>query len=211
MLNWHWIFFVNLPIGAVTAVLARAVHRPDRGAGLRPGADLPGALLITGAMMLGVYTIVSPAAEQGWLGRETLSLGAGSLVLLAAFVIRQKHRAPPADAAADLPLAQRDRRQPGPGTRRRPGMFGMFFLGSLYLRQILRYDPLQIGLAFLPVAVVMGDTVGAATPTGWSCASARAHRCFPGLGLIAAGLALFATAPAGGGAYLSHISPGRCC
>src|SRR5690348_12877351 len=64
-LNWHWIFFVNLPIGAVTAVAALRVIRPDRGAGLRAGADVPGALLITSAMMLGVFTIVGPAAQQG--------------------------------------------------------------------------------------------------------------------------------------------------
>src|ERR1700749_1133176 len=60
-LNWHWIFFVNLPIGAVTAIAALRVIRPDRGAGLRAGADVPGALLITGATMLTVFTIVGPA------------------------------------------------------------------------------------------------------------------------------------------------------
>ncbi len=76
VLNWHWIFFVNLPIGAVTAVAARRMIAPDRGAGLRAGADVPGALLITGAMMLGVFTIVGPAAQLGWLAARTLLLGA---------------------------------------------------------------------------------------------------------------------------------------
>src|SRR5580704_5254131 len=89
-LNWHWIFFVNLPIGVVTAIAALRVIRPDRGAGLRAGADVPGALLITGAMMLTVFTIVGPAAQHGWLAAETLGLGAGALVLLAAFIVRQK-------------------------------------------------------------------------------------------------------------------------
>ena len=70
-LSWHWIFFVNLPIGAVTAAAARRIIGPDRGAGLRAGADVPGALLITGAMMLGVFTIVDPAAQQGWLAART--------------------------------------------------------------------------------------------------------------------------------------------
>ena len=74
VLNWHWIFFVNLPIGAATAVIARRVIEPDRGAGLRAGADAAGALLITGAMMLGVYTIVDPAAQQGWLAARTVIL-----------------------------------------------------------------------------------------------------------------------------------------
>src|SRR5215813_1630229 len=62
LLNWHWIFFVNLPIGVVTVVAARRLIAPERGAGLRAGADWAGALLITGAMMLGVFTIVGPAA-----------------------------------------------------------------------------------------------------------------------------------------------------
>src|SRR6201996_8866782 len=75
-LNWHWIFFVNLPVGAATAVAARQLIDADRGAGLRAGADVAGALLITGAMMLGVFTIVGPAAAGGWLTAKTLGFGA---------------------------------------------------------------------------------------------------------------------------------------
>src|ERR1700732_3731687 len=73
MLNWHWIFFVNLPVGAANAIAALRVIERDRGAGYRAGADVPGALLITSAMMLGVFTIVDPAAQQGWLAAKTLS------------------------------------------------------------------------------------------------------------------------------------------
>ncbi len=72
VLNWHWIFIVNLPVGAATAIAALRVLERDRGAGYRAGADVPGALLITGAMMLGVFTIVDPAAQQGWLAARTL-------------------------------------------------------------------------------------------------------------------------------------------
>jgi predicted MFS family arabinose efflux permease len=86
------------------------------------------------------------------------------------------------------------------------GMFGMFFLGSLYLRQILGYDPLQIGLAFLPVTVTMGTLSVRYTDRLVMRFGARAAM-FPGLGLIAAGLALFALAPAAGGSYLIHIFP----
>ena len=75
VLNWHWIFFVNLPVGAATAIAALRVIERDRGAGYRAGADVPGALLITSAMMLGVFTIVDPAAQQGWLAARTLGLG----------------------------------------------------------------------------------------------------------------------------------------
>src|SRR5829696_3296596 len=65
-ISWHWIFFVNLPIGIATAVLAVRLLDADRGIGVGRGADVPGALLITGALMVGVYTIVMPAAEDGW-------------------------------------------------------------------------------------------------------------------------------------------------
>src|SRR5213075_2197629 len=85
-INWHWIFFVNIPIGIVTAVLAMRMLKPDKGIGFGKGADVLGALLITGALMLLVYTIVKPAAEYGWGAGRTLGLGAGALALLAAFI-----------------------------------------------------------------------------------------------------------------------------
>jgi MFS family permease len=205
LLNWHWIFFVNLPIGVVTAVAARRMIGADRGAGLRAGADVPGAVLITGAMMLGVFTIVDPAAQEGWLAAKTLGLGAGSLALLAGFIIRQHTARTPL-----MPLRIFvSRHVTGAnlvqvlGTA---GMFGMFFLGSLYLRLILGYDPLQIGLAFLPVTVVMGTLSVRYTDRLVVRFGARATM-LSGLALIAAGLALFATVPAGGAGYLSHIFP----
>src|SRR4249920_807896 len=88
-INWHWIFFVNLPIGLFTALAAARVVDRDKGIGLRKGADAPGAVLITAALMLGVYTIVKPAADDGWGAPMTLGLGAASLALLAAFVARE--------------------------------------------------------------------------------------------------------------------------
>jgi EmrB/QacA subfamily drug resistance transporter len=203
-LSWHWIFFVNLPIGTVTAAAAGRMIGRDRGAGLRAGADVPGAVLITAAMMLGVFTIVDPA-QQGWLAVKTLGLGACSLVLLGGFIIRQHTARNPL-----MPLRIfSSRNVTGAnlvqvlGTA---GMFGMFFLGSLYLRRILGYDPLRIGLAFLPVAVVMGILSVRYTDRLVMRFGARATM-LPGLCLIAAGLALFATAPAGGGVYLSHVFP----
>ena len=65
-INWHWIFFINIPIGIATAVLATRLIDRDEGIGFGSGADVPGAVLITGALMLGVYTIVKPAADLGW-------------------------------------------------------------------------------------------------------------------------------------------------
>src|SRR5918998_1645639 len=75
-ISWHWIFFVNVPIGIATAVLAGRVIDLDKGIGFGDGVDVPGAVLITGALMLGVYTIVKPAADLGWGDPQTLALGA---------------------------------------------------------------------------------------------------------------------------------------
>jgi MFS family permease len=153
-LSWHWIFFVNLPIGLATAVYTRRLVERDAGIGLREGADVPGAVLITSALMLGVFTIVKPAAEDGWGSATALELGAVSLVLLAAFLVRETKARTPL-----VPLRIfRSRNVTGANLIQIlsvAGMFGMFFLGALYLQRIEGYDPLQVGLAFLPSTVVM--------------------------------------------------------
>ena len=154
-INWHWIFFVNLPIGVATAILARRLLAADSGPGLSAGADFAGAGLITGALMLGVYTIVGPAARHGWGSPETLALGAGSIALLIGFVVREGRASHPL-----MPLRIfRSREVAGANLIQMllvAGMFAMFFLGSLYLQRVLQFDALQIGLAFLPVTLVMG-------------------------------------------------------
>jgi EmrB/QacA subfamily drug resistance transporter len=203
-INWHWIFFVNIPIGIVTAVLAMRLLDRDRGIGFGEGADIPGAVLVTSALMLGVYTIVGPAAGYGWGAGRTLELGAVSLALLAAFVARE--------ATARNPLIAlrifRSRNVTGANLIQVlsvAGMFGMFFLGSLYLRRILGYDPLQIGLAFLPVTIIMGTLSVRYSERLITRFGGRAT-LLPGLVLIMAGLALFTQAPVDGD-YLTHILP----
>ena len=203
-INWHWIFFVNLPIGIATAALTVLVIPRDQGAGLRDGADVPGALLVTGAMMLAVFTIVKPAAEDGWTAAPTLGFGAVSLALLAGFVLRQRTARKPlmplrilaagniagANLVHMLSVA---------------GMFGMFFLGSLYLRLVLGYSPLRIGVAFLPVTIMMGTLSVRYTERIAAKVGARAT-LIAGLALITTALVLFALVPADGG-YTSHILP----
>jgi EmrB/QacA subfamily drug resistance transporter len=153
-INWHWIFFVNLPVGVVTAFLAIRLVEDRPGLGLRAGADLPGAVLLTGGLMLGVYTILQ-VDEQGWGSAQTLGLGAVAVALLAAFVVRQGRIANPL-----MPLRLfHSRNVSGANVVIAllvVGMFGMFFLGALYLQRILGYSPLEVGLAFLPSTVVMG-------------------------------------------------------
>jgi MFS family permease len=203
-INWHWIFFVNLPIGIVTAILALRVVPRDRGTGLRNGADVAGALLITGAMMLSVFTIVKPAAEDGWLAGRTLAFGAASLVLLAGFIVRQRTARNPL-----MPLRILAARKIAAANLIQvlgvAGMFGMFFLGALYLREMLGYSPLQIGLAFLPVAVVMGALSVRYTERLATRFGARTT-LVAGLALIAGALFLFTQAPVHGG-YVLHDLP----
>jgi MFS family permease len=203
-INWHWIFFVNLPIGIATAILALRLVPRDRGTGLRNGADVAGALLITGAMMLSVFTIVKPAAEDGWLAGRTLAFGAASLVLLAGFIVRQRTARNPL-----MPLRILAARKIAAANLVQvlgvAGMFGMFFLGALYLREMLGYSPLQIGLAFLPVAVVMGTLSVRYTDRLATRFGARAT-LIAGLALIAGALFLFTQAPVHG-AYVLHDLP----
>jgi EmrB/QacA subfamily drug resistance transporter len=153
-INWHWIFFVNLPVGLATALFALRLVPDREGLGLAAGADLPGAALLTGGLMLGVYTILG-VAEEGWASSRTLALGAVSVGLLAAFVARQARVANPL-----MPLRLfRSRNVAGANLVQAllvVGMFGMFFLGALYMQQILGYDALQVGLAYLPMTAVMG-------------------------------------------------------
>src|SRR5919197_1465969 len=94
-INWHWIFFVNLPIGVAAAVASVRLLEPDRGLGLGEGADVVGAALVTSALMLGVYTIVGEAADNGWGAPRTMLFAAGAVLLLVGFVLRQATHAKP--------------------------------------------------------------------------------------------------------------------
>jgi EmrB/QacA subfamily drug resistance transporter len=203
-INWHWIFFVNVPVGIATAVLILRLLPREQGIGIGEGADIPGAVLITGALMLGVYTIVKPAAENGWGASRTLELGALSLGLLVCFLAREATAAKPL-----MPLRIFRSRNVTAANLIQvlsvAGMFGMFFLGALYMQRILHYDALQIGLAFLPVTLIMGTlAVRYAQPLAMRF-GAR-NLMFPGLGLIAVGLLWFMRAPVHG-SYLTDIFP----
>jgi EmrB/QacA subfamily drug resistance transporter len=203
-INWHWIFFVNIPIGIATALMATRVIARDRGIGFGGGADIPGAALVTASLMLAVYTIVKPAADDGWGAGRTLGLGALALTLLAAFVARE--------ATARNPLIPlrifRSRNVTGANLIQVlsvAGMFGMFFLGSLYLERVLGYDALEIGLAFLPVTIVMG-TLSIRYSERLIMRFGARTMLFPGMALIAAGLVVFSQAPVDGN-YVTDILP----
>jgi len=153
-LNWHWIFFVNLPIGIVTGILALRLIADDEGIGLGEGADVVGAVLVTGALMLGVLTIIR-TSDVGWTSLETVIGGAAAALALVAFVVREARTANPL-----LPLRIfRSRAVTGANAVMLlmvAGFFGTFFVGSLYLERVLGFDALGIGLGFLPIRLSIG-------------------------------------------------------
>ncbi|HCT78665.1 MAG TPA: MFS transporter [Micromonosporaceae bacterium] len=202
-LNWHWIFLVNLPIGIAAFVLAIRLVPNDRGIGLGQGADVLGAFLITSALMLGVYTIVK-AESYGWASAHTLGLGAVSLALLVGFVVRQAKAGNPL-----LPLRIfKSRNVTGANSVQIlmvAGMFGMFFLGTLYMQLVLGYDALQIGLAFLPVALAIG-ILSVGFSARLSARFGERTVLLTGLTLILAGLVLFTRTPVDGH-YVADLLP----
>ena len=153
-LSWHWIFFINLPIGIVTFALGRALISETERTGRGQGIDVLGAVLVTVSLMLGVYAIVK-VTEYGWVSAHTLGFGGVSLALLAAFVAVESRVANPM-----FPL--RILRVPGLAASSVvraflvTGMFSTFLLGVLYLQHVRGYGALETGLAFLPLTLIMG-------------------------------------------------------
>jgi EmrB/QacA subfamily drug resistance transporter len=203
-INWHWIFFVNLPIGVATALAALRLVDGGEGVGLRQGADLPGAALLTAGLMLGVYTILE-VEQQGWGSTQTLALGGVSVALLAAFLVRQ--------ARAENPLMPlrlfRSREVSGANLVQAllvVGMFGMFFLGALYMQRILGYDALEVGLAYLPATLVMG-TMSFRFSAQLNMRYGPKATLIPSMAAIAAGMLLFARTPVDASYALDLLPP----
>ncbi|MGN6557277.1 MAG: MFS transporter [Solirubrobacterales bacterium] len=202
-ISWHWIFLINLPIGIAVAFLARRLVANPDGIGLGAGADFPGAVLLTSSLMLGVFTILQ-IEKWGWGDTRTLVLSAISAVLLALFVFRQARIATPL-----MPLRLfRSRNVAGSNVLQAllvAGMFGMFFLGALYLQRVLGYSPLEVGLAFLPTTIVMGGL-----SLGFSekliMRFGPRTTLIPGVCLVVVALLLFARTPVEGD-YLTDLLP----
>lgn len=201
--SWHWIFFVNVPVGITATMLAARLIPADRGLGLGAGVDATGAVLATAGLMLLVYTIVQVPGD-GWGSAHTLGPGAAAVVLLAAFAVREVMAREPL-----LPLRIfRSRNLSGANLCQVlmvAPLFGFSFLSVLYLQRVLGYSPAATGLAGLPMAALL-----AAVSVGLSARLVTRLGLRPtlliGLALIAAGLALFARVPVRGH-YVADVLP----
>jgi EmrB/QacA subfamily drug resistance transporter len=204
ILSWHWIFFVNLPIGIATVVLASRLvpHRP--GLGFKDNkVDIPGALMLTGGLMIAVYAIVG-VEKEGWGSTQTLGLAAVSLVLLVGFVVRQARIAHPL-----LPLRIfRSRNVTGANLVLLgvlAGMFSVFFFGARYAGEILGYSPIQIGFAFLPLTLLIG-LVSTKVAQPVTERFGPKHVLIAGLTSIVAAVLLFTQTPVDGN-YVVNVLP----
>jgi EmrB/QacA subfamily drug resistance transporter len=204
VLNWHWIFLVNFPIGVLVVLLSlRLLPASEGSAAAGTRLDIGGAVTITGALMLAVYAIVN-GNQAGWESAQTLGLLGGSLSLFAVFLWLETHVAAPL-----VPLGLFRLRNVATanvvGVLWAAAMFAWFFLAALYLQLVLGYTPLQVGLSFLPANLIMG-----AFSLGLSARIVMRYGFrLPlgiGLGLAAAGLLLFVRAPVAG-SFLVDVLP----
>ncbi|HEX2912471.1 MAG TPA: MFS transporter [Chloroflexia bacterium] len=201
-LGWQWVFFVNFPVGLLVALLSLRFLQESRVEESEGGFDLPGAVSVTGGLVLLVYALVQ-TGESGWLSAGTLSFFAAAFVLLALFVlIELKSRVPMVNfkifryhnlTAANLISILFT-----------ACLGGTLFLMTLYLQQVLRYSALEAGLALLPfeLATIIAATVSARLVTRFGAKPV----VMGGLTLLMLGLLLLSRLPANG-AFLTDVLP----
>ena len=203
-LDWHWVFLVNLPIGAAVFALCLILLPAARPPAAAARLDITGAITVTLSLMLAVYAVVN-GNESGWTSVQTIGLLASAAVLLAVFLgIEARVRNPL------MPLRLFRLRNVATanvvGVLWAAAMFAWFFICALYLQLVLGYTPLQVGLAFLPANLIM-----AAFSLGLSAKLVMRFgikiTLAAGLLLAAAGLMLFVLAPIEG-SFVVHVLPG---
>jgi len=195
VLNWHWIFLVNIPVGVLVYVLSLRLLPTQRGPAAGGRVDVAGAITVTASLMIAVYAIIN-GNEDGWTSTRTLGLLGASAALLAIFLAIEARISSPL-----MPLGLFRNRNVSSanvlGVLMAAGMFAYFFFSALYLQLVLEYSPLEVGLAYLPGTIVWGAAslllsdrlvmrYGIKTPL------------LTGLGLMTVALLLLARTPADG-------------
>jgi EmrB/QacA subfamily drug resistance transporter len=212
VLDWRWIFLVNVPVGAWIAWQAYRSFAPDAvpaaaagGASARRGSfDLLGALTVTGGLVVAVFGIVRTSSE-GWLTGQTIGLLAVAVLLLAAFVVIETK-------VATQPLVPmrifESRLLSGANALvllLSASMFAMWYFVSLYLQQVLGYSPLEAGLAFLPMTLCIA--AGSMRAASIVARVGIRTTVLSGFLLTAIGLALFSRIHAGGDYATNVLGP----
>jgi EmrB/QacA subfamily drug resistance transporter len=202
-LNWHWIFFINLPVGIVALMGSWAWVEDHVGLGVRRGADVGGALLITLAPMLAVYGLVT-VDQHGWTSAATLSTLGGAVVLVVAFAALESRLRTPLVRLGifrnrNLVVSDLVRGLFGVAT------FGLLFLGVLYFEKVRGYSPVTTGLAYLPMTLVSSIISLTVTARLMGRIGARATLAL-GLALFGVGLAMWARVPVHG-SYAGYVLP----
>ena len=203
VLDWHWIFLVNIPIGIAVVLLSLRLLPGRSGEAGTGRLDVAGAVTVTAALMLAVYAIVN-GNQNGWTSAETLGLLAASVALLALFVAIEARISAPL-----VPLGLFRSRNLSManviGVLWAASMFAWFFLSALYLQLVLGYTPLKVGLAFLPGNVIMG-ILSVAVSARLVMRFGIKRPLATGLFVAAAGLLWLARAPVDG-TYVIDVLP----
>jgi EmrB/QacA subfamily drug resistance transporter len=152
-INWHWIFYVNVPVGVVGIIVSRLVIAESRDTSHEQSIDLPGLVTSSGALLALSYALIE-GNRHGWGSPEIIGLFVGAAVLLAAFIrLELRQRLPMLDlglfkigafAGANIVAMLVSL-----------GMFGVFFFISLYVQNVLGYSPTKAGAIFLPMTVLI--------------------------------------------------------
>jgi EmrB/QacA subfamily drug resistance transporter len=190
-LSWHWIFFVNVPVGIATVVLGRLLIVENVGLGIRQGVDWAGSVLVTASVMVAIYAVVT-VTSFGWWSAHTLTFAGIAVALFAAFVLLESRLRNPIMPLRILRL----RTLTGSSVIRGlviSGMFATFFIGALFFEHVAGYSPLRTGAAFLPQAAVMA-ALSAGVTARLVNRFGNKPVLYPALAMAAVGLVLFATA-----------------
>jgi EmrB/QacA subfamily drug resistance transporter len=188
--NWHWIFFINIPIGLVTLVLGARLLEENAGIGLGEGVDWLGSILVTASLMVGIYAIVK-ATDYGWASAHTLGILGVALLMFVAFVVLESRISNPILPPAVL-------RIPGLlGTCAArglvsSGMWATFFLGALFLERVRGFGALDTGLGFMPMTVAVG-AMSVGVTARLQARFGALQTALPGLAVSTAGLVLLST------------------
>jgi MFS family permease len=200
LISWHWIFFINIPVGVVVYLLT--LRLLPAAPGTHKGRlDVAGAIAVTAALMLAVYAIVN-GNDKGWTSAQTLGMLAGAVALLLVFLAIEL-RVPSPLVPLGLFRNHNVSTANVVGVLMAAGMFAWFFFSALYLQLVLGYTPLEVGLTYLPSTIL------------WGAASLHSDKLvmrfgikptlLTGLGLMALSLVLFARVPVDGNVFVDVL------